>query len=138
MCLLALALLHAPIALAAWSIQTGMCCTGDYCPIAAHHHHKTQEAPAHDMNCGHDMGGHEMSGHELGGHERGAMNGCTMSCCHDSIAPAIATVAFVLPLVISLDGLVSANSGVVLTKQTNFLRSVEPLSPPPRFSSSLS
>jgi hypothetical protein len=128
LCLLALVLLHAPILLAAWSIQTGMCCTGDYCPIAAHHHQKTHESPAYQMDCGHAMSGHQMN----------EMSGCAMSCCHDSNVPAIASVAFVMPFVLSLDGLVSADSPVVSIKQTDFLRATEPLFPPPRVPFSLS
>jgi hypothetical protein len=125
-CLLAVSLLHVPMALAAWSIEAGLCCTGDYCPILAHHHHQTPAAPAAGkMDCGHDMGDHEQRG----------MSKCNMSCCHDSGGPAIASVAYVLPLVVSEEGLPPAYSPVMLAKQTSSFPKTKPLSPPPRFRS---
>jgi hypothetical protein len=122
-CLLAVSALHVPMALAAWSIAAGLCCTGDSCPILAHHHHQTPAAPAGNrMDCGHDMGDGEQRG----------MSKCNMSCCHDSSGPAIAGVAYVLPLVVSAQDLPPAYSPVVLAKETGSRTKTKPLSPPPR------
>src|SRR5260370_13304107 len=64
-CLFAAVALYAPLAGAAWSAHAINCCTGDYCPIPGHHHHKNQASPHGDMACGHDSG---------------AMICCPMSC----------------------------------------------------------
>ena len=121
-CLLAAVFLYAPLAAASWSAHAMACCTGDYCPIAQHHHQKKQASSHSDMDCGHDMG---------------EMMDCSMSCCQGSENPLVTAVAFVLPHV------TSASSNIAVTGATGSLqaleipRSLKPLSPPPRFAHTL-
>ena len=75
-CLLGLAFLYAHIAALAFATWTGVCCAGQQCPIAAHHHSTAKSAGA-AQDCGHDMQ-HDMS----------RMDGCSMSCCHTLSAVA--------------------------------------------------
>jgi hypothetical protein len=109
--------MQAPLVLAAWSMSAGMCCTAGYCPITAHHHPMSSE-PAHGMNCGHDMSG--------------GMAGCKMDCCHDSEQPTITAAIFVMPPVDVMATTISVVGAVEAPKHTEFLRSTEPASPPPR------
>ncbi len=117
-CLLMVALLYAPFAGAAWASYVMACCTSGQCPIAAHHHHKAPAAPANHMDCGHDMPG---------------MMTCAMSCCHDSDRSLFTSMAFVLPPPVAAATIATINSPIELTKPLDFPRSIEPLSPPPRF-----
>jgi hypothetical protein len=121
-CLLAAVLLYAPLAAAAWSSYQSSCCMSGQCKIPAHHHHKAPAAPTNHMDCGHD--GHDMSG----------MMACAMSCCHDSEHSLVTSIAFVLPPVVAPESSAVITSPIELMKPVNFLRSIEPLSPPPRFS----
>lgn len=117
-CLLVVVLLYAPLAGAAWASYQASCCTSDQCPIAAHYHQKIPAAPANQMDCGHDMPG---------------MMECSMSCCHDSERSMVSAVAFVLPSPIMVVAPVGIQSPIEPAKLLDFLRSLEPLSPPPRF-----
>src|SRR6266851_8698431 len=117
-CLFLVVLLYAPVAGAAWSSYQSACCMSGQCPIPGHHHQKTPAAPANHMDCGHDMSG---------------MMACSMSCCHDSDRSLVTPMAFVLPLSIAVDPSAAINSPIVLTNPMDFPRSIEPLSPPPRF-----
>jgi len=119
-CLLTVVLLYAPLAGAAWSSYQSACCMSGQCKIPAHHHQKTPAAPANHMDCGHE--GHEMSG----------MMACAMSCCHDSERSLVTSIAFVLPPNVPAEASVAITSPIELAKSLNFLRSIEPLSPPPR------
>src|SRR5262249_56435340 len=67
LCLFALLLFQAPV-IGAAMLASGVCCTGDHCPIAAHHHTsaKTEEAP---MGCEHGKNG------------ASKLQKCSMSCC---------------------------------------------------------
>jgi hypothetical protein len=120
-CLLTVLLLYAPLAGAAWSSYQSACCMSGQCKIPAHHHHKAPAAPANHMNCGHD--GHDMSG----------MMACVMSCCHDSERSLVTSIAFMLPPNVPAEASVAITSPIELVKPGNFLRSIEPLFPPPRF-----
>jgi hypothetical protein len=120
-CLLAVVLLYAPLAGTAWSSYQSACCSSGQCKIPAHHHQKTPATPASHMDCGHD--GDEMAG----------MMACAMSCCHDADRSLVSSIAFVLPTAIAATPLAAFTSPIGLTKPANFPRSVEPLSPPPRF-----
>jgi hypothetical protein len=117
-CLFAALALYAPLAGAAWSAHAMSCCTGEYCPIAQHHHQKKHIVPHSDMDCGHDMG---------------EMMDCSMSCGEHSEKPLVTAVAFVLPNV----ALTSAPIAVTVAAETlqalEIPRSLKPLSPPPRF-----
>src|SRR6266852_1820738 len=117
-CLLVVVLLYAPLAGAAWSSYQSACCMSGQCPIPGHHHQKTPAAPANHMDCAHDMSG---------------MMACSMSCCHDSDRSLVTPVAFMLPLSITVAPSAAVTSPIELAKPLDFPRSIEPLSPPPRF-----
>jgi hypothetical protein len=95
------------------------CCTGDYCPIASHHHQKKQASPHSDMDCGHDTGASEMTN-------------CSMSCCQASEKPLVTAVAFVLPDVTSSAAIAVTGAADAL-HALEIARSLKPVSPPPRF-----
>ena len=122
LCLLAVSLMQAPLVLAAWSISTGKCCTGSYCPIAAHHHRQMESEPAHEMDCGHEMSG---------------MSSCKISCCHDSDQPTIAANVFLVPVGSSFEEPISSVATIEATKPTKFQRFIDPQFPPPRITSSI-
>jgi hypothetical protein len=118
LCLLAVVLLYAPLAAATWSSYSAACCTTAQCPIKSHHHQKPPASADDHMDCGHDMAG---------------MSSCTMDCCHDTERSAMASFAFVLPAVLSLTGQTVRATAIMFANPLNFLRSTQPLSPPPRF-----
>ncbi|HEV1993430.1 MAG TPA: hypothetical protein VGR03_03770 [Candidatus Acidoferrum sp.] len=118
--MLAVVLLYAPLAGAAWSSHQSACCMSDQCPIPAHHHQKTPAAPTNHMDCGHDTT---------------RMMACSMSCCQDSDRLLAASIAFVLPPSVAVAAAAAIESPVELAKLLDFPRSIEPLSPPPRFGS---
>jgi hypothetical protein len=117
-CLLVVVLLYAPLAGAAWSSYQSACCTSGQCQIPAHHHQKTPVAPANHMDCGHNMSG---------------MMACSMSCCHDSDRSLVTSIAFVLPPAVAMAAAAAIESPIELAKPLDLPRSIEPLSPPPRF-----
>jgi hypothetical protein len=117
-CLLAVVLLYAPLAGAAWSSRQMACCASGQCPIPAHHHQNSPAAPANHMDCGHEMAG---------------MTACSMSCCHDSDRSLVASMAFVLPPSAVAAEATVIKSPIELTKPLDFPQSIEPLSPPPRY-----
>ncbi len=95
------------------------CCTGDHCPISGHHH---QKAPAHKMDCGHEMG---------------SLMSCTMSCCQTSDRPMVASFLFVLPS-LSFSSVPATVTRVAETPHLIALPgSFVPLSPPPRFAAAV-
>jgi hypothetical protein len=117
-CLLAMALLYAPLAAAAWSSYQAACCTSGQCPIKEHHHHQTPAAPGNHMDCGHETFG---------------MTACSMSCCHDPERAFVSSVVFVFPAPLKILEPSALHTPIALTKLPDLLRSIEPLSPPPRF-----
>jgi len=121
-CLLAAVTLYAPLAGAAWWVHSMACCTADHCPIAQHHHQKKKASPHSDMDCGHDTG---------------EMMDCSMSCCQDSEKPLVTAVAFVLPHLVSAFAPASVVPATESARAVAILRSIEPLSPPPRFAHAL-
>src|SRR5260370_24637716 len=116
-CLLAVVLLYAPLASAAWSSYQSACCKSGQCPIPAHHHQKTPAAPANHMDCGHEMSG---------------MMACSISCCHDSDRSLLASMTFVLPPSATATAAAAIQSPLEFSKPLGFPRPIEPLSPPPR------
>jgi hypothetical protein len=119
-CLLAVALLHAPLAGAALLAYGVDCCVGGFCNVPEHHHHKQPPAASQHsapMDCGHDMSG---------------MTSCSMSCCKDPARPALIPGAFLLPSLsfAPADGEVLRSAR--LTRPLEISRFVKPLSPPPR------
>ena len=125
LCLLAVVLLYAPMAGAAWSTRGTMnCCAGGLCPMAAHHHHRQRGTSAKDptpMNCGHEMGG-----------PSSAISSC-MCSCKIPARTALLPGAFLLPP--ANDALVSdeLSQPARMANSLEISRFVQPLSPPPRF-----
>jgi len=115
--MLAVALLYAPLAAAVWTAQSMPCCTGDHCPIAAHHHQNTSPPPAHQMDCAHEMSG---------------FMSCTMSCCETTDRPTVASLSFLLPHATLAAGEPSVTPVSEVLQTVELPRSIEPLSPPPR------
>lgn len=131
--MLAVALIYAPMAGAALIAHGMDCCTGGYCKIPAHHHkQKTQQtAEQHPpiwhsdgMNCEHEMGGM-------------AMTSCSMTCCQDPSRPALVPVAFVLPAASLAPEPSDAIRCLKIAGAIEIQRFARPLSPPPRFESSV-
>jgi hypothetical protein len=121
-CLLAVVLLYTPMVAAVWTVHTMSCCTGDHCPISGHHHQKSSAAPAHHMNCGHEMS---------------SMMACSMSCCQTTDHSLVASIFFVLPgpsvvPALSLISPASKSAQAILSSD-----SFKPLSPPPRFAAAV-
>lgn len=112
--LLAVTLLYAPLVGAAWASYSASCCAAGQCSIPQHHH---REAPAHHMDCGHDMPG---------------MTACSISCCQNSDRPLTASFFFVLPAPVQLSEPPALTSSIHFSTPLNFLHAFEPLSPPPR------
>jgi hypothetical protein len=121
-CLLTAAFLYAPLAAASWSAHAMACCTGDYCPIAQHHHPKKPASPHSEIDCGHDMG---------------EMMDCSMSCCPRSENPLVTAIAFVLPYVTSASANIAVTGAAGSLQALEIPRSPEPISPPPRLAHTL-
>jgi hypothetical protein len=69
------------------------------------------------------------------GHEMSTMAQCSMSCCHNSDRPAVASGIFLLPASVTVSAGATFESLTALSGPQNSVNSFEPLSPPPRFSS---
>jgi hypothetical protein len=125
-CLLAVALLHAPLAGAALLAYGADCCVGGFCNVPEHHHHKQpppasqHSAPQHSapMDCGHDMSG---------------ITSCSISCCKDPARPALIPGAFLLPSLSFAPAAGEVLRSVEPTSSLEISRFVKPISPPPRF-----
>ena len=122
-CLLAALLLQVPV-VSALAIASGVCCTGDHCPVTAHHHsvRKSQEAP---MDCDHDQAPSGMK-----------VRSCSMSCCETEEQFAVHANVFLLSPLIEL-----ASGNPFLETVSSFSASetavsFAPLSPPPKSLSS--
>jgi hypothetical protein len=124
-CLVAVVMLWAPLGAAAWQANGMACCEGGMC--VAHGHSTTNRPKPQEtspgespMNCVHHG-------------DRGIVN-CSMSCSHDGSSFLTTAVIFVLPgpAAISQPALVLAAPTTFV--QAAFVRSYDPLSPPPRTS----
>jgi hypothetical protein len=122
-CLLAVAFMYAPLAGAAWLLNSD-CCAAGFCKVPAHHQAGQGAARAHqmpsqdrEMKCEHDGGGRMA---------------CSMSCCQDSVRPALMPVAFILPAAAIMSGPSTTLRPVVVTAVSEIPQFVKPLSPPPR------
>lgn len=122
LCLLAVTLIYAPLATTAWSSYRTACCTSGRCPIPEHHHHKPPAAPADHMDCGPDMA---------------AVTACAISCCPNKERPAVTSAVFVLPPPWQYAAPASCTSAIKILNSLDSPRSIEPLSPPPRYSSAV-
>jgi hypothetical protein len=144
-CLLAVLFLYTPLVTSSWSAYGPACCAFGQCPIKEHHHHlalpdlnqadsnhsnsnDNSNQPNSKQNASNDMDCH---------HEMAGMMACNMSCCRNPETPAVASAIFVLPLPFTLSAPASFKSNIVSLQAMNFLRTIEPLSPPPRFLSAL-
>jgi hypothetical protein len=121
-CLFAALALYAPLAGAAWSAHAMICCTGEYCPIAQHHHQKKQASPHSEMDCGRGTG---------------EMMECSMSCCEGSEKPLVTAVAFVLPDVTSVSDIFAVTGAADILQALAIPRSLKPVLPPPRLAHTL-
>jgi hypothetical protein len=116
-CLLAIALLQAPFARAAWMSSSLGCCMSDQCPVPGHHHKGQAQHSDMPMDCGHDMS---------------KVSDCKMSCCKTTDETAINIVQFVMPSVqVTLDSL-RAISHISHFAPQMISRSEKPQSPPPK------
>jgi hypothetical protein len=125
-CLLAVALMYAPLAGAAWLVNSD-CCAAGFCKVPAHHqaghgaaHTQQMASPDREMKCEHDGNGRMA---------------CSMSCCQDSVRPALMPVAFILPAATIVSGPGTTLRPVPVTAVSAIPQFVEPLSPPPRLAS---
>ncbi len=119
LCLFAAICLYVPLTLSAWPVAMS-CCDGNHCAIPAHHRgtsHSSSRGTEQGMPCEHGANG---------------MSDCGMSCCEQQEHAAIAPVAYVLPVAIPLAAPVLQARRTFAAQPTEFLRSIEPLSPPPR------
>jgi len=117
-CLIAVALLYAPLGAATLSAYTSSCCSSGQCPIRGPHQHHAPATSEHAMDCGHEMPG---------------MASCSMSCCHNPDHPALTPAIFVLPAPVSISVSLSIVSVAPVSAASGSSLSPEPLSPPPRF-----
>jgi len=125
-CLLAIAVLYAPLAAAAFSPSVMACCTSGFCNIPRHHHKSapatSEAAAASHEDCGHDMAA-KMAG----------MSDCSMDCCQTHDTPAVSSVAFVMPPVFFVPLSLHVTRAAETVRAIEIPRAIEPASPPPRF-----
>src|SRR5215471_4030166 len=120
LCLVAIALVYAPLGGAAWALYSAACCKlGSQCPVHGHHHTQTPASSEHTMDCGHEMAG---------------MAECSMSCCNHPDRPAVAPVIFVLPAPATVSLAANFEPWIAPSGPQRSVFSLEPLSPPPRAS----
>jgi hypothetical protein len=124
-CLVAVVMLWAPMGAAAWQANGMACCEGGMC--VAHGHSKTnpaiprQATPRESpMNCEHHG-------------DSGVVN-CSMTCGHDGSPSVTTAVIFVLPESAAIRGPARTLAAPTSFAPTAFVRSYDPLSPPPRTS----
>jgi hypothetical protein len=116
-CLLAVALLYAPLGGAAWASLAMSCCNGDHCNIPQHHHQKPDAQPASHEDCAHGAGG---------------LMACSMSCCQNPDQPIVSAMIFVLPP-LAFAAVPNFSAGAEAPAHSDEIaRSIKPLSPPPR------
>jgi hypothetical protein len=131
-CLLAVALLYAPLVSIALVTNGVDCCAGGYCKIPEHRHHKHQLGHEHP---GVPAAPAETSGHMDCGHESSDLMACSMSCCQDQARPALMPSAFLLPFANFVPTIIEEIRPVQIANSFGPSGFVKPLSPPPRFAS---
>jgi hypothetical protein len=117
LCLLAVVLLEAPFARAAWISSTMGCCMGDHCLIPSHHHKSANAQNEMSTDCGHNVS---------------RMSDCKISCCKTTDETAISAQQFVMS---DLQIALPLSSGTPETSRfvpQMISRFDEPQSPPPR------
>jgi len=122
-CLLAVALLWAPMWAAAWQTDVMACCKGGMC--MAHGHVKAEAAQPRQsgaretpMSCEH--------------HGGSGMSNCSLTCCQEGSHVLAATAVFVMPEPTSIEQPGEATTVPGSFAATEFVQSFAPLSPPPR------
>jgi len=118
-CLLAVASLFAPLAGAAWSLNSMDCCNGDHCTVPKHHH---RQAPV-QADCDHENSSSLMN--------------CSMSCCQDEERVFATAMNFVMPPAVADSAPADSVGAVQATRAIEIPRAVQPLIPPPRTTASL-
>jgi hypothetical protein len=138
-CLLAIAVLYAPLAAAAFSPSAMACCADGFCNIPKHHHKSSQAATSPDSSAPHETG-HEDCDHDMSakvGGKMAGMNDCSMDCCQTHETPAaVGSVTFVMPPVFFVAVSMNVTRAGEVTRAIEIPRAIEPASPPPRFLSS--
>lgn len=124
-CLLAIAVLYAPLAAAALSPSLMACCTNGFCNIPKHHH-KSAVATNPDSTASHEDCGHNMAGKMAG------MSDCSMDCCQTHETPAVSSVTFVMPPVFFVAISMHVTRAAETVRVMEIPRAIEPASPPPR------
>ena len=71
-CLFGLSFFYTQVAAVALVTGAGICCGGDRCPVAGHHHAATKAESA-TQDCGHAMQ-----------QDKNRMDACSLSCCQTS------------------------------------------------------
>jgi len=64
--------------------------------------------------------------------QQGAMK-CSMSCCHESSDALMAAAIFILPGTTAISVLTGSTAAPIELTPTEFMQSIRPPSPPPRF-----
>jgi len=129
-CLLAVMFLWAPLWAMALQANGVGCCADGFCARSAHGHQKTgraaagQPAPAETpMECEY---------HGRAAKDRPDAMRCSMSCGHENSDLLTAAVVFVLPVTAPVSVPLDATSAPIELTASEFMRSIEPVSPPPR------
>jgi hypothetical protein len=122
LCLFALLLFEAPF-IGAAVIASGACCTGDHCPIAAHHH-SPAKAEETKMDCGQHMNG-DLS-------NAGRLQACSVSCCQTTEKAAVHAQVFLLTPLAWFASFSPIPETLSALRYTGDAESFSPLSPPPK------
>src|SRR5262249_34056581 len=117
-CLLAVVLLQAPFARAAWLSSSMACCMGDHCPITSHHHKPASEKSEPPMDCDH--------------HTTNKTSDCRVSCCKTADETVVEIAQFVVHVPRIAHALETAASQNARFAPKMLSRSEKPKSPPPR------
>lgn len=129
-CLLGLAFFYTQVAAISFVVGSGVCCGGDHCPIAGHHHSaaKSESAPG---ECGHTMQ-HGMG--DMGGRmgDMGHMAACSLSCCQTSSPIAFHTDVYRLTPSIVASGNLPVWPAVSAPESGVSFLAVAPPVPPPK------
>lgn len=122
-CLLGLFFFKAPV-IGVIVIASGACCTGDHCPIAAHHHNAAKTAEPR-MDCDQHKKGETQPG-------ASSLQACSMSCCQTVEQSAVHTNVFVLSTTPVLAAFTPLSETVSAPAFSGKARARSPLSPPPK------
>jgi hypothetical protein len=124
MCLLALLLSYAPMAMATLMAITHACCSGDACPIHGNHHparnnpaESREKAPT---DCGHQ--GQDMSN----------LSACSMSCCHEAEQNTLHAHIFLLTPLSAATALAPLSAALRASADSSVSLTLAPLAPPPK------